>query len=76
MLREVEDQERERYDLPCNFMLIHFGPADTDAALQWLEHALEERASALWHASLEPRFDVIRDDPRFGELVTRHGLEA
>ncbi len=57
-------------------MLIHLGLGDTDAALQWLERALEDRSSLLWLTPVEPRFDRIREDPRFRELVSRYGLEA
>jgi len=57
-------------------MLIHLGLGDTDAALQPLERALEDRSSLLWLTPVEPRFDRIREDPRFRELVSRYGLEA
>ncbi len=76
VLRDVEEQERVRYVSPYNVMLIHLGLGNTDAALHWLERSLEDRSSGLWHTPLEPRFDVIRDDPRFRDLVTRFGLEA
>ena len=57
-------------------MLTQIGLGDIEAALACLERALEERAGALWHASLEPRFDGIRNDRRFRDLVKRYGLEA
>lgn len=76
LLREIEEQQRERYISAYNVMLVHLGLGDTDAALQWLERALEERSGALWFASMEPRLDPIRDDPRYRELVTRYGLES
>ncbi|HEY0140691.1 MAG TPA: protein kinase [Thermoanaerobaculia bacterium] len=76
LLYELEEQQRERYISAFNIMLVHLGLADTEAALQWLERALEERSSALWHAPVEPRLDRLRDDPRYRDLVTRYGLQA
>ena len=76
VLQEMEQQAHKRYVSPFNFMLIHLGLGDTEGALQWLERALEDRAGALWHTPVEPRFDHIRADRRFRDLVMRYGLEA
>ena len=72
----MEGLEKKRYVSPFNVMLIHLGLGDTDATLQWLERALEDRSSLLWLTPVEPRFDRIRDEPRFAPLVARYGLEA
>jgi len=37
---------------------------------------LEDRTAWLWNTAVEPRFDSIRDQPRFRELVERYGLHA
>jgi tetratricopeptide (TPR) repeat protein len=76
LLQELEEQQRERYISAYNVMLVHLGLGDVDAALQWLERALEERSSALWFAPIEPRLDGIRNDPCYRDLVVRYGLEA
>jgi serine/threonine protein kinase len=76
LLAEVEQLSRDRYISPYNVMLIHLGLGEVDAALRSLEEALEDRASWLWHSPLEPRFDGIRNDARFRELLARYGLEA
>ena len=76
LLVEVEQLSRDRYVSPYNVMLIHLGLGDVDAALHSLEAAIEDRASWLWHTPLEARFDRVRNDPRFRELVARRGLEA
>ena len=76
LLREMEGLEKKRYVSPYNVMLIHLGLGDADAALKWLERALEDRSGLLWLTPVEPRFDRIREDPRFRELVSRYGLEA
>jgi serine/threonine protein kinase len=74
-LRELEDQERKRYVSPYNVMAVRLGLGDTDVALECLERALVDRSSWLWFTPVEPRFDGIREDRRFRELVARYGLE-
>jgi tetratricopeptide (TPR) repeat protein len=74
LLQELEQHQRERYISAYNVMLVHLGLGDIDNALQWLERAHEERAAALWHASVDPRLDRIRDDARYRELLAKYGL--
>jgi hypothetical protein len=57
-------------------MLIHLGLRETDLALTWLERALEERTGWLWMTPVEPRFDKLRGNARFREMVARHGLRS
>ncbi len=54
--------------------LIYAGLADTDMALTALERAFEERADWLIHMDVEPRWKVLRSDPRFEALVKRVGI--
>ena len=42
----------------------------------WFERALEDRTAWLWMTPVEPRFDTLRGDPRFREIVGRHGLRS
>jgi tRNA A-37 threonylcarbamoyl transferase component Bud32/tetratricopeptide (TPR) repeat protein len=74
MLHDLEERARERYVSPFNVMLVHLGLGEIDLALDWLERALEDRTGGLLQSNVEPRFDVIRNEPRFIELLTRYGL--
>ena len=76
VLRELEEQQHKRHVSAYNIMLTQLGLGEIDAALECLERALEERAGALWLTPVEPRFDGIRGDRRFRDLVMRYGLEA
>jgi tetratricopeptide (TPR) repeat protein len=73
-LDELTARARDRYVSPLNMMLIHLGLAAYDQALAWLEPALEERNAMLWRTAIEPRFDPLRGDARFREMVGRRGL--
>ena len=75
-MRELEEQQTKRHVSPYNVMLTQLGIGDIDATLECLERALEERAGALWLTAVESRFDGIRADRRFRDLLMRYGLEA
>jgi serine/threonine-protein kinase len=47
---------------------------DKDKAFEWLEKAYEQQDEGLTLLKVEPRFDSLRDDPRFQDLVRRIGL--
>jgi TolB-like protein/tetratricopeptide (TPR) repeat protein len=52
---------------------VHAGLADKDNAFEWLERAFTERR-ALFQFVKDPRFDPIRQDPRFREFLRRMKL--
>ncbi len=56
--------------------LIHLGLGEPDRAFEWLDQAYAERASPLRHLKLDPLFDSMRSDRRFGALLKRLGLEV
>lgn len=53
---------------------VYLGLGDTDATFAWLERAVQTRASALLYLAVDPRYDPVRSDPRFADLVRRIGL--
>jgi hypothetical protein len=53
---------------------IYVAFGERDQALQALESAHAERSSWLGWLKVEPKFDQLRADPRFKELVRGVGL--
>ena len=45
-----------------------------DSAFEWLEKAYKERAEGILYLKVEPKFDPLRDDPRFEDLLRRLGV--
>ena len=51
--------------------MIYAGLGDKDQALKWLQEAYEERAGWLVYLNVDPRYDSLRSDPRFTDLLRR-----
>jgi tetratricopeptide (TPR) repeat protein len=67
-LRQLADK---RFVTSYGVALVHAGLGDNDAALASLEKAFEERSNWLVWLRLDPRWNRLRTDPRFTELVSR-----
>jgi DNA-binding winged helix-turn-helix (wHTH) protein/TolB-like protein/cytochrome c-type biogenesis protein CcmH/NrfG len=74
MLDELKRLSHERYVSPFFIALIHLGLDENDQAFEWLEQAYRERACWLIGLRNDPRFDHLRADPRFTDLLRRVGL--
>jgi TolB-like protein/DNA-binding winged helix-turn-helix (wHTH) protein len=68
-LRRFDDIGRSRFVTSYGYALIYAGLGDKEKALIWLRKALEERSHWLVWIRVDPRFDSLRNDPRFQQLV-------
>lgn len=57
-----------------NFAQIYAGFGDTDQTLAWLEQACDESPIWLTFVKVDPKFDFLRSDPRFQNLLQRIGF--
>jgi len=73
VLAELEALSRSRYVSSFDVATIYAGLGDRNKTLELLEKAYVERASYLAFLSVDPQFDLLRDDPRFVELLRRIG---
>lgn len=55
---------------------IQIGLGEKNAAFAALEKALEERSGWLMFLRVDPRFDSLRAEPRFEQLLSRVGLQS
>jgi tetratricopeptide (TPR) repeat protein len=54
---------------------IHLGLGNTDAALEWLERAADDRHMGFYLPSVDPLYDSVRSHPRFRKLLQRINLD-
>jgi tetratricopeptide (TPR) repeat protein len=76
ILDDLKELSKHRYVSPFDFALIYMGLGDKDQAFVWLEKTFEERRNILWDIKLGPRFDSLRSDPRFADLLRRMKLAS
>jgi hypothetical protein len=74
LLAELQEISKQRYVSPTSVALIHVGMGEIDQAFAWLEEAEKGHDGILVRINVDPRFDRLRSDPRFHDLVRRVGL--
>jgi serine/threonine-protein kinase len=73
VLEKLKDMSRQRYVSPLDLALIYIGLGDKEQAFEQLEKAYEDRSGWLINLKVEPRFDGLRSEPRFQDLLRRVG---
>lgn len=75
VIADLQETARRRYVSPYDVATIYAGLDDKEQALVWLEKAYEDRSGWLaWWLKVDPKFDMLRSDPRFHNLLQRIGL--
>jgi DNA-binding SARP family transcriptional activator/TolB-like protein len=72
--REFETSREGEYTSPMLPALAALWLGEKDRAFHWLNVALEQRCPQLVYIGADPRYDSLRADPRFQDLLTRIGL--
>jgi Flp pilus assembly protein TadD len=74
ILAELQTLSEHSYVPATDMALVYAGLGDKDKAFAWLDKAYAEHSFALSNLKVEPRFDLLRSDPRFADLLRRIGL--
>jgi len=69
-LRRFDKIAQKRFVTSYGYALIYSGLSENEQALIWLRKAVEERSHWLVWIRVDPRFDTLRGDHRFQQLVT------
>ncbi|MCH7994910.1 MAG: protein kinase, partial [Planctomycetes bacterium] len=75
VLRDLEELSKTKYVCSYRWGIIHIELGEYDKAFERFANACDERSECMPFVKVDPRFDPIRDDPRFDELVECVGLE-
>jgi len=74
LLDELKRASARKYVPANSIALIYAGLGEQDQAFAWLDKAYEQRAFQMQWIKIDPRWDSLRSDPRFPDLMRRIGL--
>jgi len=75
-LNELDHRAAEqRYVPPYNLALAYYGLGETDEAIGWLEKGLRQRDVRMTFLRVDPKWNNLRTDPRFTDIVRRVGFQ-
>ena len=74
VIEELKELSKRRFVLPYFIATIYTGLSDKDQAFAYFEKAYEVSHPGIALVNVDPKFDTLRSDPRFTELVRRIGL--
>ncbi|HEY8716925.1 MAG TPA: tetratricopeptide repeat protein, partial [Candidatus Acidoferrum sp.] len=75
-LAELETMSKSRYVTPYGVALVYAGMGKNDEAFRRLKQAFDDRAHWLVWIRLDPRWDSLRSDQRYTEMIRRMGFPA
>jgi len=62
---------KRKYVPPVQIAFVYLGLGEKERALELLEQAYRERSWELVFLRVEPWVDILRDNPRFQDLLRR-----
>ena len=75
VLRQLDQQAATRYVSPFEYVAVHFALGDDEKGFAWLAKSCDDRCFELLALKVDPRFETLRDDPRFVSALKRIGLD-
>ena len=76
VLAQLKTQAPHRYVDPFLIAPIHIQLRELDEAFKWLEQAYKERSTGMPWLKADPKFDPVRSDPRYRDLLRRVGFKS
>ncbi len=73
-VNRLQQESQTRYANPKELALAWARVGDKDRAMEWLERGYAERSEAMLYLKVDPRYDGLRNDPRFVALLRRPRL--
>ena len=74
ILASMQARAQKSYVPAYDLAVLHLGLGDRQGAIDWLQKASVERSGFLVYINWDPRFDVLRSDPRFTRILQQVGL--
>lgn len=74
ILAELQEQSARSYVSPYYSAVICAGLGESRRALEYLQRAIDDRSDSMALLNVEPKFDGLRANPQFIEILRRTGL--
>ena len=74
LLAELEAKRKHDYVSAVELATLYISLGDNQRALDWAEHAYDERRGWMAYLNVHPIMDPLRGEPRFQALVKKMGL--
>jgi tetratricopeptide (TPR) repeat protein len=74
VIERLNSLAKTHYVDPAGFVFVYAGLGDKDQAFAWLERAYQEHSVMISVMKTDSRFDPLRSDPRYADLLQRIGL--
>jgi Flp pilus assembly protein TadD len=69
MIHEMKKLEKKDRSATYSIALVYAGVGDKDSAFAWLEKGARAKAMSWFRFRYDPRFAIVRDDPRFRNFL-------
>ena len=73
-LAKLQEQSKVRYVSPSSVAFVFAALDDKEQAFAWLEKAFQVHDGVLVRLKVDSRYDKLRSDPRFAEMMRKMGL--
>jgi Tfp pilus assembly protein PilF len=73
-IRLLKERSKGQYESAAELARLCAMIGQKDEAFDWLNRAYDARADALIYIKVDPRYDNLRSDPRFSDLLKRVGF--
>jgi tetratricopeptide (TPR) repeat protein len=73
-IKELEAKYVKRQAIGQYIAAVYMGLGDKDKAFEWLEKDFQERNGKMPEIRWQLQFDLLRDDPRYKDLLKRMGM--
>ena len=76
IITQMKTQSLHKYVDPFLIAPVYIPLGEPEEAFKWLEKAYAERSSGMPWLKADPKFDPVRSDPRYRELLRRVGFRS
>jgi serine/threonine-protein kinase len=74
ILQELRKLAEKRYVSPFELASVHFALGQVEEGFEWLAKAFQDRCFDLISLRVDPRWQSLKNNPRFQDLFSRLGL--